>query len=543
MSKDSLVKGTIILAVAALVARVLGIVQRVPLQHMLHDDGMGTFGIAYNIYSIMLIVATAGIPSAISKLVSERVELGRLDEANRYYRAAIYFAIFAGVLMTAIVYFSASSYAVYVKDEHAALSIRALAPALLFFPLIAIMRGYFQGRRSMIANGISQIVEQFARLLTAIGLAYLLLYRLDWGKAWAVAGASFGGVMGSIGALAVMIYAYMKLRRTDIHMGLRNNTSKGGTTPHSYKQIYKQIFMISVPIVLYSILVPLIYFIDSTFFKRVLVDQMSSSAAQDLLGVLTARAQSLAGIPIILAIALSQSIVPIVASAFARNDLDEVKSQAAKALRISVLSGLPIILFIVLAAQSLNEMLFTGDSGTGVIVALTTSTFFQILMQTSGAILMGLGRMRVLIIHVSIGILFKITGVYLLADWLGIYGFVASTGICFAVMTLLNLRVLRKLTGLRIFTLRNWLGLMLSTAFICLVGILLQNYGVLYINWFPSRVNHFIIASMIGLVVLALYLLLLAITRVVTKDDIAAFPAPLRKLIRRVETRFARNEQ
>jgi stage V sporulation protein B len=543
VSKDSLIKGTIILAVAALVARVLGIVQRVPLQHMLHDDGMATFGIAYNIYSIMLIVATAGIPSAISKLVSERVELGRLDEANRIYRAAIYFAIFAGVLMTAVVYFSASSYAAFAQDPDAALSIRTLAPALLFFPIIAMIRGYFQGRRSMMANGISQIVEQFARLLTAIGLAYLLLYKLDWGKAWAVAGASFGGVMGSVGALAIMAYAYIKLRRTDIKQGLINNTSKNSTTPHSYKQIYKQIFMISVPIVLYSILVPMIYFIDSTFFKRMLVDQMSSSAAQSLLGVLTARAQSLAGIPIILAIALSQSIVPIVASAFARNDMEQVRAQATKALRISVLSGLPIILFIVLAAQSLNEMLFVGNSGTGVIVALTASTFFQILMQTSGAILMGLGRMRVLIIHVSVGIICKIIGVYLLSDWLGIYGFVASTGICFAVMTLLNLRVLRKLTGLRIFTLRNWVGLAISTALICLMGTLLQNYGIQYIHWFPSRVNHFIIASIIGLVVLVLYFVLLALTRVVTKDDIAAFPAPLRKLIRRVETRFVRSEQ
>jgi stage V sporulation protein B len=543
VSKDSLIKGTIILAVAALVARVLGIVQRVPLQHMLHDDGMGTFGIAYNIYSIMLIVATAGIPSAISKLVSERVELGRMEEANRIYRAAIYFAIIAGVIMTAVVYFSASSYAAFAKDENAALSIRALAPALLFFPVIAMMRGYFQGRRSMMANGISQIVEQVARLVIAIGLTYWLLYKLEWGEVWAVAGASFGGVTGSLGALAIMIYAYTKLRRSDIKLGLTNNTSKSSTTMHTYKQIYKQIFMISVPIVLYSILVPMIYFIDSTFFKRMLVDQMSSSAAQHLLGVLTARAQSLAGIPIILAIALSQSIVPIVASAFARNDMEGVRAQATKALRISVLSGLPIILFIVLAAQSLNQMLFVGNNGTGVIVALTASTFFQILMQTSGAILMGLGRMRVLIIHVSIGILCKIAGVFLLADWLGIYGFVASTGICFAVMTLLNLRILRKLTGLRIFTLRNWEGLALSSALICLVGILMQNYGVQYIDWFPTRVNHFIIAALIGLVVLGLYFLFLTLTRVVTKDDITAFPAPLRKLIRRVENRFTRNEQ
>jgi stage V sporulation protein B len=319
-------------------------------------------------------------------------------------------------------------------------------------------------------------------------------------------------------------------------------TSEASTTVHTYKQIYKQIFMISLPIVLYSILVPLIYFIDSTFFIRLLDGQMSELAAKELLGILTTRAQSLAGIPIILAIALSQSIVPIISSAFAGNDLEEVKVQATKTLRISVLTGLPIILFIVLAAQSLNGLLFTDENGTGLIVALTASTVFQILMQTSGAILMGLGRMSVLIFHVLVGIAVKAITVYVLADWLGAYGFVASTGICFAVMTLLNLRILHKLTGLRIFTLRNWGSLTLSTALICLGGTALQSYGIQFINWFPARVNHFIIVSIIGLVVLALYFILLGITRVVTKDDIAAFPAPLLKLIRRVETRFTRNE-
>jgi stage V sporulation protein B len=538
VSKDSLVKGTIILAVAALVARVLGLVQRVPLQHLLGDDGMGTFGIAFNIYNIMLTIATAGIPSALSKLVSERVELGQYEEANRIYRAAIYFAVVAGVLMTVFVYLIAPSYATYIaKDENAVLSIRALAPALLFFPIIAMMRGYFQGRQSMMPNGISQIVEQILRLVTAIGLVVLLLY-LAWGKTWAVAGASFGGVMGSIGALIIMIYYYIRLRRKDASSGFRRGSSR---TSHqeTYKEIYKRIFHLAVPIVLYSILVPLIYFIDSSFLKGLLNHQMSSKESQDLLGILTARAQSFAGIPIILAISISQSIVPIISSAFARNDMKQVKSQATKALRISVISGLPVILFIVIAAGSLNGLLFVNDNGTGVIIALTASTFFQILMQTSGAILMGLGRMRVLINHVLIGILVKVAAVYLFAAWLGVYGFVASTALCFGVMTLLNLRVLRRVTNLRMFTLKNWEGLALSTAIICVCGSLIEGLGDSYITWFYARVNHFLTASLVGVVVLGLYCGLLMLTRVITQEDIAAFPAPLRKLLSRMGTKIA----
>ena len=160
MSKDSLIKGTLILAVAALVARVLGVIQKVPLIYLIGDSGMATFGIAFNIYTILMTVATAGIPSALSKMVSERMELGKYAEADRVYKAAVVFALVAGAFMTVALMVFAPYYANMVGDESAVLAIRALAPALLLFPLIAIMRGYFQGRQRMMPNGISQIVEQ-----------------------------------------------------------------------------------------------------------------------------------------------------------------------------------------------------------------------------------------------------------------------------------------------------------------------------------------------------------------------------------------------
>jgi stage V sporulation protein B len=539
LSKDSLVKGTIILAVAALVARVFGLVQRVPLQHLLHNAGMGTFGLAFNIYNIMLLVATAGIPSALSKLVSERVELGQYAEANRIYKAAVYFALIAGVIMTVLVYLLAPMIANFSEVQNEALSVRALAPALLLFPLIAIMRGYFQGRRSMMPNGLSQIAEQIMRLITAIGLAYLLL-QLNWGPAWVAAGASFGGVMGGVGALAIMVYYAIKLRRNDQSEGLTANDPKNERPAQTYKQIYLRIFRISLPIVLYSIVVPLIYVIDSTMFKKLLHGLMSAQESQDFLGVLTARAQSFAGIPLILAIALSQSIVPIISSAFARKDLPQVRIQATKALRLSVFSGLPFILFIVLAARPLNMLLFGDDIGTGLIISLTATTLLQILMQTSGAILMGLGQMRVLIIHVFIGIALKLASLYFLASGLGIYAFIVSTAICFGVMMLLNMRVLKQITAVQMFKWKHWGGLIISVAIICACGILLESFNYQHIVWFPHSVNHFLNASIIGIVVIILYFALLLLTRVVTKEDIAAFPAPLRKILGKASSLLAK---
>ncbi|HEY0829116.1 MAG TPA: oligosaccharide flippase family protein, partial [Bacilli bacterium] len=254
-----MIKGTIILALAAFIARFLGLFQRVPLKHLLEDSGMATYGISYNIYYILLIIATAGIPSALSKLISERMALGELNEAKRMFHAATLFAIVGGVVMMLVLYVFAPFYAVNIaRVPDSALAIRALAPALLVFPLIAIMRGYFQGRQTMMAGALSQIVEQILRVITAVGLAYLLLY-WGYGHKWAVAGASFGGVAGSVGALAVMLYFWRKLKRSeksrDLLASSLETNAKSVTPSLSYKQSYALLFKLSIPISLVAMAV------------------------------------------------------------------------------------------------------------------------------------------------------------------------------------------------------------------------------------------------------------------------------------------------
>lgn len=531
MSKDSLVKGTIILALAALIARVLGAVQRIPLVYLLDDAGMATYSIAFNIYSFLLVIATAGIPSALSKLVSQETALGQHAEANRIYRAAGLFALGAGVVMTLLLLVFAPYYANEVShDPDAALSIRALAPALLLFPLIAIMRGYFQGRQRMLPNGLSQIVEQILRLVTAVGLAFLLL-QLDYGHVKAVAGASFGGVMGSIGAVLVMAYYALAMRREDARTGQTGN-AKPVRSP-SYGAIYRRLFRVAVPIVLFSTAVPLIYLIDSSITIGLLQGDLGYDAAKEALGVLGGRAQSLAGIPIILAIALSQSAVPVVSAAFARQDMELVRGQASKALYMSVVTGLPMVIAICVAARPLNGFLFGDHDGTSIIIFLTVSVLFQIIMQTSGAILMGMGRMKPLILHVAIGIVIKLVASYLLAPWLGIYGIIAATALCFIAMAQLNLRVLKRMVDYTVLG-SKWGGVIVTVIGTSAVGAALEWATSQWMQPFAAaRVNDMINAAIVGGLACVLYVLLLFLTRTVTEREIGSFPGPLQKLYRR----------
>jgi stage V sporulation protein B len=531
LSKDSLVKGTIILALAALIARVLGAVQRIPLVHLLDDSGMATFSNAFNIYMMLLVLATAGIPSALSKLVSERNALGQYGEAQRIYQAAVKFALAAGAVMTVLMLLAAPYYEKMSGVPNASLAIRAIAPALLLFPLIAIMRGYFQGRQRMAPNGLSQIIEQIVRLVAAIGLAYLLI-AIGWGQAWAVAGASFGGVAGSIGAVLVMLYYAVLLKREDRRNGQIGN--KTAAAPISYRDIYAKLFKLSVPIVLFSMAVPLINAIDTTITVGLLQPDLSHEAAVNALGILGGRAQSLAGIPIILAIALSQSAVPVISSAFAKKDHALVNSQASKALYISVLTGLPLVLAICAAARPINIFMFGNADGTGIIVLLTASAMFQIVMQTSGAVLMGIGQMRPLIVHVCIGLVVKLACSYLLAPVFGIYGIIASTALCFIVMAQLNLVILRRHVDYTILG-RKWFGLAVTAVLVYAAGFGLEWLTHRYVQPFGYRWSHMLDAIIVGGAVMAVYVALLALTKVVTAEDAARLPAPVQKIMRRLK--------
>lgn len=532
MKKDTLLKGTIILASAALVARALGVVQRIPLKHLLGDAGMATYGIAYNVYFVLLIIATAGIPSALSKMISERVELGRMEEAKRLYRAAIGFALVAGIMMTLLLYLGAPLYASYNDDPDSTLAIRALAPALLLFPIIAIMRGYFQGLQFMLAGGLSQIVEQIARVITAVFLAYLAI-ELGYELQWAVAGASFGGVMGSVGAFVVMLWFTRRLRLSDTtavgtaSLPVRQvKKAKGLTT---LLQTYKLIFANSIPITLAALAVPIINLIDSSTVIPLLRGDIGYEEAKISLGLLSGRAQSLAGIPVILAIAVSQTVLPIISSAHARLDHEEVGRRASQVVWLSIVIGLGIVLTMITAARPLNGFIFADTKGTDIIILLTTAAMLQIVMMTTSSILNGIGKMKAAAAHVYIGIGVKVAGLFLLTPIMGMYGVLGSTLLCFAVITILNLVAVRG--SMKIVLLgRRWFGLIAAVIISLCVGFGTDWIVKSYLQGFTRILDFMLQAIIVGSLSGIAYLGLLFIFRVIRQHEVLMLPGPLQKL-------------
>lgn len=534
LKKDSLIKGTIVLAAAALVARFLGLFQRIPFDFIFDDAGGGYFGQANNTYLLLLAIATAGLPSTISKMVSERYAQGRVDEAKQIYRAALAFGIGAGLVMS-LGLFAAAPFVMerFAQNPGATLAVQAIAPALLLFPVIAMMRGYFQGRQMMTAGGISQIIEQILRVVTGVGLA-LILVSFGYDQEWIAAAATFGSVFGSVGAFAVMLWYGYKLKRQDAAEG-GERAVKPSTPQRSlkYRAIYREMFRMSIPIVLTAMVVQLIYTLDSFLFIPLTGGYYTAEAADAALKALTIKAQALAGIPPILAIALSTSIIPVISSAYAVGNLQEVQRQTSLVMRIVLFTGVPAALALTAAATSVTGTIFENASGGGIVAALTAGTIFQITMMTSNSTLFGMGNARAPMKHTLLGIAVKVVGSIALAPLLGVYGLILASTLCFIVIGMLNLRTIRGVVKLQVLGSR-WLPYLAVIALTGAAGYGLDWAGRELLRGWPDRLAYLTTAAIAGLAMMGLYLLFLIVLRVVRESDVESFPGPLRKVFGRL---------
>lgn len=551
LKKDSLVRGTLILAAAALVARFLGLFQRVPLDYMLKEEGAIAFGLANQVYLVLLIIATAGFPSAISKMVSERYALGRPDEAKRIYHAALVFGAVTGLILSTALFVLAPVHAQYIaKTPSATLSIRAIAPALLLFPIIAMMRGYFQGRQLMSAGGISQIVEQFLRVFLGIGLGLIVL-GWGWGDEWGAAAVTFGSVFGSIGAFSVMLWFGRKLKKQDqsghvrqyqlgaegaaalrsssTYVSANKALSRRGGTPLRFRTIYKEILSMSLPALLTSMAVNLLYFFDTSLFVRLTEAYYSVETADVAYKDYTIKAISLAGIPPILAIALATSIIPVIASAYSLKKMNEVSRQASLVMRIVCFTGVPIALLLTVAAYSVTGLLFVSPSGSGAVAALTAGTILQITMMTTNSILYGMGKQRLSMAHTIVGLVLKFVASIALGPFLGVYGLIIGSTLCFLLITVLNFRSINQEVKLVVLG-KRWVPYIIAVAAAALAGWGAEN-GVMALTdgWGIAKLSYFAAAVVTAAVVGALYLVLVIVLRVITPDDVASFPRQLRK--------------
>ena len=336
MSKKSFIKGATILAVAGLAAKFIGAMFRIPMTNLIGSVGMSYYQMAYPIYSFLLIISTAGVPTAISKLVAENIALRNYSTAHKVFRLSIRLMLVIG--LTTFLVFSAGSKLIarMVGSAKAYYSILAIAPSLVFVTLISAFRGYFQGMQDMTPTAASQIVEQAGKLVLGLWLASRYIPRgPEYGAAAAVVGVTL-----SEGAALVLLMGMYQGKRKKILESIRQTPKVRHS--ESYQSLLTRLIRIAFPITIGASIMPLMNMADAMIVvNRLKQVGFQVEKAQSLYGLLTGCANPLINFPAVLTVSLAMSLVPAISESYAGRDARGVAQKIYTGTRLTLLAGIP----------------------------------------------------------------------------------------------------------------------------------------------------------------------------------------------------------
>lgn len=518
MSKKTFLRGAAVLGIAGLLVQVMGAIFRIPLGNIIGDEGMGYYQTAYPIYVFLLVFSTNGAPAAISKMTSERVALGQYSEAHRVFKLSFVLMFVLGIIAASIFFFGAEPIVRLLKNPGAYYAMISIAPALLFVPIMAVYRGYFQGLQQMEPTAVSQLIEQAVRVAVGLSLAVMLLPK---GIIYAAAGATIGTSIGPIAGVIILMIIYYK-KREKLHEEIRK-------TQHQEKEsagkIIGTLAAIAVPITIGVSILPIMNIVDVTIVMRRLQDVgFSLKEANALYGQLTGMAGPVINIPMALALSIALSMVPAIAAANSVKDNTFLDMNIRLGLRTAMIIGVPCTFGLMALAEPIMLLIYplqaeSASSAAPCLFILAIGITFLSVAQTMAGILQGLGKPYIAVISLGIGVVIKAIATFLLTGIpeLNVQGAAIGTTIGYAVIGIANFIAVKRLTGthfnLNLAVVKPLLSGIVMSVFV--VGIYFAGKGVIG-NSLSTGLSICIGAAVYGIMLLK--------TKAIEKNEIELLP-------------------
>lgn len=515
--KSTLINGFAILSIAGVLSKVIGMFFRIYMNRLIGLDGMGVYQTVYPAYNWLLTISIAGIPVAISRMVSESIAVGRHKEARALLKSAFTLLSIVGLALTLLLIAVSGPLAQWVKEPEAAIGYIAIAPAILIVSLMSVLRGYMQGRSNMTPTAVSQVIEQFAKVIFAMPLAVI---GSNYGIAYASAGALLGITIGEGLALLYMAIVYRKKRKAF----LKAETSDT-FAPSASKDLAKKIVRLAIPITIGSMIVPLSTLIDSAMIRRRLdFAGFGADQARVMYSALTNNAIPLINIPTVFATAVCIGLVPLISAARVEKRTQDMHETSQLGLRLGSLIGFPCSVGMSMLATPITRLIY-GNAFTpdeiilcGEILALSALTilFFTQVQATTG-ILQGAGWHKVPMYSLVAGVAVKVLLNYVLIaiPSVNIYGAPIASLACYAISMLINLVWIVRKTGLKI----NW-GSVLFRPAGATAGMAVAVLLAMRVLDMQSRVSA-ILAIALGVLV---YVVLAFLMGAIRRDDLEQIP-------------------
>ena len=520
-----------ILAAASILTRILGLIFRIPLTGIIGDEGNGAYSNAYEIYNNALLLSTYSIPIAVSRLVSIREAKKEFRNSYKVLKTTFLFASLVGLIMSMLVwYFAGPLSQMLFKSASSAIPLRALSPTIFVFSMMGVLRGFYQGKNTVIPTRISQILEQIVHV--AVGLALASMFMKTYADnvnaaAYGAAGGTFGTLAGAVVAFIFLGGIYLMYRPT-LTRRLRRDKSGHEETN---SEVFLLLVMTALPIILNQFLYSVTGTLDSALFNNILSSKgIEESVRNSLVGIYSGKFRLLTNVPLAIASAIGVAVIPNIVKVHTSGTREMLYDKIHQAVKFNMLIAMPCAAGLTALAGPIMMTLFptAGDRSFEISKELmligSASVIFFAYSTTTNNILQGLGKLKYPVIHATIGII-----CYLLVDFpllkfttMGVYVLPIGYMVFPFVVAVLNCITITRETGYR----QDWMSSFIKPF---LFSVIMGCTAYLFYTGLFMITKHNTVCLIVTIIAsMFIYFFLVIFTRTIDREELKEFPMGMR---------------
>ena len=517
--KKTLMRGVLVLMPAALFTKCIGLFYKIPLLFIVGVEGMAYFLAAYHIYSLLFVLSSTGLPTALSLQIARALATGRGRHVRRIFGVSLTLFLSVGLLGTALLMLGARPLAARLAMADAAAAILAIAPALLLAAFIGAAKGFFQGHGQMGTTALSEVLEAAGKL--GFGLCFALWARKQGLSTPEIAAyAIFGITAGMALAALVLLVALCRMR-------LQQREQRTTTALPARRAVLSELCRVALPITLSASVMSLVSLLDTALISARL---QSAGFAPEVANALYSSYGNLA-IPLYnlvpsLLSPITLALMPLLGAATAGGDREAAKGALATSVRLTALIAIPAGLGLSVFARPLLSLIYAGqnaaiDVAAPLLSVLALSVLPASLLTVTGAALQATGHTTLPVVAMGAGAAVKLLleGILLCVPDVNITGAPISTLACTVTVLLIEWIALSRVLSFPVIELRDLFRPLLVAVPAVVLG------AALYL-WCRTRFGEAIWQMPVVLVLTVLAVLLLALrARAVEREDLLALPA------------------
>ncbi|MBP3961375.1 putative polysaccharide biosynthesis protein [Paenibacillus lignilyticus] len=532
MTKQSFIKGALILLLAGIVNRILAFVPRIALPRIIGAEGVGLYQLGYPFLIVLLTLITGGIPLAVAKWIAEAESKGDSKRVKQIFRSAMALTVLLSLLLTGLfVWLTPWITTRLMTDPRVYQTFLMMSPLLLIIGISSVYRGYFQGKQNMIPTALSQTLETLIRIVFALLFAKWLL---PYGLAWGAAGAMLGVVVGEIGGLVVLLWQYaidrkrVKLaiiREDSVSELASSDLPPAAAKPRFHIPFHKRrvpvmrrLISLSVPVTGSRMIGSLSYLLESILTARALLAAgIAVGAATSQYGALQGMIIPILLLPTALTYSLAVSLVPSLSEAAAKGDRATIHKRLHQSMRLSLVTGAPFVVVMLLFAEPLCRILYNHVEIAPMLQWMAPVGLFIYLQAPLQAALQALDKPTTALLNTFIGAVVKLVLIVELASnpSLGIYGALIAINVNIVLVTALHWIAVVRSVGFSM----DLLDFLKVGAAMFIMGA--ASLWVMNLQALPALWHNLILACTAGIVV---YLVLMVMMRIIDRYDAERIP-------------------